>query len=99
MFSLAQEVNMRLWLRIEWRRRQDDDDEHAPHALPLSERYVLAEQRTTDLMIALVDMQRERDAWRAEALAGREQLSDFPIFSAQHCAAVSETRLCLRAQS
>jgi hypothetical protein len=34
---------------------------------------VLSEQRTTDLMIALADMQRERDAWRAEALASREQ--------------------------
>jgi hypothetical protein len=38
-------------------------------------RNVLAEQRTTDLMIALADMEHERNAWRAEALASREQPS------------------------
>jgi hypothetical protein len=44
---------------------------------------VLADQRTTDLMAALADMQRERDAWRAEALASREQPSGFAIISPQ----------------
>jgi hypothetical protein len=42
-------------------------------------RNVLAERRTTDLMIALADMQRERDAWRAEAMSSREQPSGFAI--------------------
>jgi hypothetical protein len=33
----------------------------------------------TDLMIALADMQRERDAWRAGSLASREQPPGFAI--------------------
>jgi hypothetical protein len=33
--------------------------------ISLSKQYVRAEQRTTDLMIALADMERERDGWRA----------------------------------
>jgi hypothetical protein len=59
---------MRFWLRAAWYRHRDDDD--PPHAPPpsLHERYVLAEQRATDLMIALADMTRERDQWRANAL-------------------------------
>jgi hypothetical protein len=54
---------------------------------------VLAEQRTTDLMIALADMQRERDAWCAEAPANREQPPGFAIISPQKLTAEPLSRM------
>jgi hypothetical protein len=54
---------MRFWLHLELHRRRDDD-EAARAPISLSEQYVLAEQRATDLMIALAEMERERDMWR-----------------------------------
>jgi hypothetical protein len=58
---IAKLRRLRFWLRIEVRRRGDDN----PPGASVSERHVLAEQKA--LAIALADMQRERDLWRAKA--------------------------------
>jgi len=62
---------MRLWLRVERLRRRDDDG-NVPHALPLSERYVLSEQHTTD-----PDDRPDRHAAERGCMAGGSAGRDF----------------------